>query len=122
LEDADEWRDEAWNIIEATPRHTYQILTKRPERILSHLPTSWNQGFSHVWIGVTAEDEYTLRQRAIDFAEVYSTVRFLSLEPLLSNVSSELKLTVKDFDWVIVGGESGGRGKGARLNSVGYAA
>ncbi len=111
LEDADEWRDEAWNIIEATPRHTYQILTKRPERILSHLPTSWDQGFNHVWIGVTAEDRHTLRQRAKDFAKVHSQVRFLSLEPLLSSISSELKLIVNDFDWVIVGGESGGRGQ-----------
>ncbi len=111
LEEADEWRDEAWNIIEATPRHTYQVLTKRPERILHHLPISWNQGFSYVWIGITAEDEYTLRQRAIDFAEVHSSVRFLSLEPLLSSVSSELKMILNDFDWVIVGGESGGKGK-----------
>jgi protein gp37 len=111
LEVADEWRDEAWEIIEATPRHTFQILTKRPERILNHLPTSWTQGFSHVWVGITAEDGCTLQRRAKAFAKVHSSVRFLSLEPLLSNVSSELKLTVKDFDWVIVGGESGGRGR-----------
>lgn len=111
LEDADEWRDEAWEVIRATPRHTYQILTKRPERILNHLPTSWTQGFSHVWIGTTAEDGCTLQQRAKDFSKVHSSVRFLSFEPLLSNVSSELKPLLEDFDWVIVGGESGGRGK-----------
>ncbi|MDG6998837.1 MAG: hypothetical protein JRN15_06960, partial [Nitrososphaerota archaeon] len=45
-----------------------QILTKRPERILNHLPTSWTQGFSHVWIGTTAEDGCTLQQRAKDFS------------------------------------------------------
>ncbi len=109
-EGADTWRDEAWEIIRATPRHTYQILTKRPERVLKVLPTSLDQHFNHVWIGISAEDPRTLRQRAKDFANVRSTVRFLSLEPLLSSVSSELKLTVNDFDWVIVGGESGGRG------------
>ncbi len=111
LEESDEWRDEAWEIIEATPRHTYQILTKRPERAVKLLPSSWNQAFNHVWIGVTAEDQHTLRQCAKDLANVHSAVRFLSLEPLLSSVSSELKLMVNDFDWVIVGGESGGRGK-----------
>ncbi len=111
IDEADKWRDEAWEIIEATPRHTYQILTKRPERILSHLPTSWDQGFSHVWTGISAEDQATLRRRVKDFADVRSAVRFLSLEPLLSSVFSELKTLVEDFDWVIVGGESGGKGK-----------
>ena len=110
-EEADRWRGEAWEIIRATPRHTYQILTKRPERVLKLLPTSWNQHFNHVRIGISAEDQHTLRQRVNDFANVHSTVRFLSLEPLLCSVSSDLKLIVDDFDWVIVGGESGGRGK-----------
>lgn len=119
LKEADAWRDEAWEVIRASPCHTYQILTKRPERVLKLLPSSWNKDFNHVWIGVTAEDPQTLQQRAKDFAKVYSTVRFLSLEPLLSNVSSELKLTVKDFDWVIVGGESGGRGK-RRTTELGW--
>lgn len=111
LKEADSWRGEAWEVIRASPGHTYQILTKRPERVLKLLPSSWNQDFSHVWIGITAEDPYTLQQRTKDFSKVRSAVRFLSLEPLLSSVSSELKLFVDDFDWVIVGGESGGRGK-----------
>ena len=42
--DADPWRDEAWEIVRATPQHTYQILTKRPGRILRHLPADWGDG------------------------------------------------------------------------------
>lgn len=116
IDEADKWRDEAWEIIRATPGHTYQILTKRPERILKLLPASWSQRFNHVCIGISAEDQRTLRQRAKDFDNVRSSVRFLSLEPLLASVSSELKPLVEDFDWVIVGGESGGRGKRRTAN------
>lgn len=46
---ADAWRDEAWAVIRQTPRLTYQILTKRPNRIAGHLPTDWGDGYPNVW-------------------------------------------------------------------------
>src|ERR1700720_268317 len=51
---ADVWRDEAWEIIKNTPHLLYQILTKRPGRIASHLPADWGNGYKNVWLGVTA--------------------------------------------------------------------
>lgn len=48
--DADEWRDEAWSIIRDTPASTYQILTKRPERMADHLPDDWGEGYPNVWV------------------------------------------------------------------------
>ena len=48
---ADQWRSAAWDVIRKTPQHTYQILTKRPERIREHLP-GWFDALENVWIGV----------------------------------------------------------------------
>lgn len=54
---ADEFRAEAWKIIKNTPQHTYQILTKRPERIKVHLPADWGNGYPNVWLGVSVENQ-----------------------------------------------------------------
>src|SRR6267154_5604503 len=51
---ADVWRPEAWSIIKNTPHLLYQIHTKRPGRIASHLPADWgDDGYKNVWLGVT---------------------------------------------------------------------
>lgn len=78
--------------------HTFQILTKRPQRLIRwQFPTN-------VWVGTSIEsDRYTFRDRHV--ARVLSAgVRFLSLEPLLGPLPS---LNLDGIDWVIVGGESG---------------
>ncbi len=54
IEEADLWRIDAWRIIKETPWHTWQILTKRPERIRECLPDDWGEnGYPNVWLGVT---------------------------------------------------------------------
>lgn len=99
----DEWRAEAWDIIRATTQHSYQILTKRPERIAQCLPSDWGAGWSHVWLGVTVENADYLGR--IDLLrQIPAQVRFLSLEPLLGPMPN---LDLTGIRWVIVGGESG---------------
>lgn len=51
--DCDSFRDEMWEIIRQCPQHTFQILTKRPERILEHLPDDWGDGWENVWLGTS---------------------------------------------------------------------
>ncbi len=51
--EADKWRDHAWDIIKRTPHVVYLILTKRPERILKHLPADWGTGYPNVWLGTS---------------------------------------------------------------------
>src|SRR4051794_20471332 len=51
-EAADSWREDAWDVLRQTPHLTYQILTKRPERITELLPEDWGDGWSNVWLGV----------------------------------------------------------------------
>jgi protein gp37 len=93
--------DKVFDIIRSTPQHTYQILTKR-ERILEKY-------FAHrcvpenAWIGVTVES-YSRKNRIKVLRGIDSRVRFLSIEPLLTDVG---KLNLDGIHWVIVGGESG---------------
>lgn len=112
IDSADDWRDEAWDVIKRTPHHTYQILTKRPERIIDHLPKDWGNGYENVWIGISAEDQDSYDKRIGYLSEIKAKVKFLSLEPLLSPINLHNKGINGAFlpsspDWVIVGGESG---------------
>lgn len=92
---------QVFEVMADTPRHTYQLLTKRSHRLArlaGELP--WP---SNVWIGVSVEDERVL-DRVDDLRSVPAAVRFLSCEPLLGPLHG---LDLNDIDWVIAGGESG---------------
>ena len=83
------------------PHHTFQILTKRSERLVelaSHL--DWP---SNVWMGVSVEDERVL-DRVSHLQSVPAKTRFLSLEPLIGPLNA---LPLEGIHWAIVGGESG---------------
>ena len=84
-----------------TQQHTYQILTKRSDRVRSLAPElSWNE---NIWMGVSVEDKRVIH-RLDDLKYVPASVRFLSLEPLIGPLDN---LDLEGIDWVIVGGESG---------------
>lgn len=112
IEQADEWRAEAWAIVKATPRHTYQILTKRPERIIQCLPDDWDPGlYDNVWIGVSGESEkwtYSRLTALVSLKRHIGPRLFLSAEPLLEPIHTQrIADLIKEIDWVIIGGESG---------------
>lgn len=143
-EAADPWRADAWDIIRRTPHLTYQILTKRPERLAACLPPDWGAGWPHVWLGTSVENQHWADVRIPLLLHTPAVVRFLSCEPLLGSVdlvaagwdtcpgcggSGERSgyyfaedgmgpcrdceargvLDTPGIDWVIVGGESGGK-------------
>jgi len=86
--------------MEATPQHTYQILTKRSTRLRRLAPQlPWP---SNVWMGVSVENQ-DYAHRVDDLRRVPATVRFISAEPLLGPVTLDLA----GIGWVIAGGESG---------------
>ncbi len=136
IEDGDAHRDEMWDIIRRTPQHTYQILTKRADRIKDHLPEDWGKGWSNVWLGVSAENQEMADERIPYLLEVPAFVHFVSCEPLLGPIdltpwlslefrSSETKTrggetyqvarNLTRLGWAIFGGESDGiSGKNAR--------
>lgn len=85
----------------STPQHTYQILTKRAERLMQLSPElTWS---NNIWMGVSIENEDVVF-RADLLRETDAHIKFISAEPLLSSLD---KLSLKGIDWLIVGGESG---------------
>lgn len=86
-EDIDVYRDEAWAIIRQRSGLTFQILTKRPERIMAHLPKDWGTGYANVWIGTSVENQEQADIRIPHLLQVPARVRFLSMEPLLGSVN-----------------------------------
>lgn len=84
-----------------TPHHTYQILTKRPERALE---LSRYLNFSeNIWMGTSVEDSYVIHRVDL-LRQIPANIRFLSCEPLIGPLDN---LYLDDIHWVIVGGESG---------------
>jgi len=90
-----------FEVMAATPRHTYQVLTKRARRLrrLAHT-LNWPD---NVWMGVSVEDESELH-RVDDLRRVPAVLRFLSCEPLLGPLAN---LDLTGIGWLIAGGESG---------------
>lgn len=90
-----------FNTMAACPQHTFQLLTKRSERLRELAPElPWPR---HVWVGVSVEDQRAV-YRIADLLTVPAEVRFLSCEPLIGPLHS---LPLEGVSWVIVGGESG---------------
>ena len=116
-----EWIDEIFNVMSNAPRHTFLVLTKRPERMkaaLKDLGNRWNWNvkwpLENVWLGVTAENQETARDRIPTLIETPATKRFVSVEPMLGAIN--LKQLGRhpagwpfcpSIDWVICGGETG---------------
>ena len=96
-----------WAVMKETPRHTYQILTKRPERMADILSASPFEVLPNVWLGTSIEDGRVLN-RLDAIRRVPAAIRFVSLEPLIGSVAAG---NLHGIHWAIVGGESGPRAR-----------
>jgi protein gp37 len=103
-----------WDLMESTPRHTYQILTKRPERMAEILRWDGFTVLPNVWLGTSVED-YRVLDRLDHLRRVPAPVRFVSFEPLIGSVADA---SLKGIRWAIVGGESGPRARHMELKWV----
>ncbi|MBI4695508.1 MAG: phage Gp37/Gp68 family protein [Gammaproteobacteria bacterium] len=98
----DAFLDRVLDVIRSTPQHTYQVLTKRAERLPAFF--AHRECPPNVWLGVSVENRAHGIPRIGHLREVGARVRFLSIEPLLEDLG---KLDLRGIQWVIVGGESG---------------
>lgn len=98
----DKYLDRVFDVVEQTPQHTYQILTKRSSRM--HQYFKGKSAPKNAWLGVSVEDRTYGLPRINDLKKIDASVRFLSAEPLLADLG---KINLKNIHWVIVGGESG---------------
>ena len=100
-----EFIERVWSTMAATPHHTYQILTKRPERMAAlsmNLPL-----LANVWLGTSVENSDVL-DRLDDLRATQAAVRFVSFEPLIGSVAAA---NLTGVHWAIIGGESGPRAR-----------
>lgn len=85
-----EWIDRVMGVIDKTPQHTYQMLTKRPQRALEYVqsryPSTGLQVHKNLWFGLTCENQNELNDRAAYLWDICAYKSFLSLEPLLSSI------------------------------------
>ena len=111
--DCDAFRKEMWDIIRRCPQHTFQILTKRPERIIDCTPEDIINA-SNVWLGTSIGSQSSIHRLYDLIIPITKGVKFLSLEPLHGPIDLPLNEFI-DYghkvnaliDWVIIGGESG---------------
>jgi protein gp37 len=104
----EEWRNQLWQTIRITPELDWLILTKRCENVARMLPAGWaGPGWSHVWVGFSAEDQERFDQRWPIMREIDAAVRFCSYEPALGPLDLITGGIARGLDWLICGGESG---------------
>ncbi|MGA3014086.1 MAG: phage Gp37/Gp68 family protein [Bacteroidales bacterium] len=94
-----------FEVMNKTPQHTYQVLTKRSERLLKlSQQIRWTP---NIWMGVTVENNKHI-DRINHLLQTSASTKFLSFEPLIAPIKIE---SLTGIDWVIVGGESGPNGR-----------
>lgn len=118
----DEYIDRVYDVMERATQHTFQVLTKRPDRMAAHLEQRARPPLANVWHGMSIESEPTAQARTAFLSRIrrWSTITFVSAEPLLGHIPTlGFSLGVvydgerwkrrlhSDVDWLIVGGESG---------------
>ncbi|MVN91594.1 DUF5131 family protein [Mucilaginibacter aquatilis] len=103
-----------FTVMNNTPQHIYQVLTKRSERLLDlSSQLTWSK---NIWMGVSVEsEEYTFR--IDDLSKTAANTKFLSIEPLIAPVYT---LDLAKIDWVIVGGESGHKARPIKKDWIQY--
>lgn len=106
LEDAQEWLKEAWDIIRIRSDCRFLFLTKRIERFKQSMPPDWGDGWNHVSIGCTCENQLRADERLPIFLSLPIKHRYIICEPLLGPIDLSHYLS-EAIQEVVVGGESG---------------
>ena len=109
----DVWIDRIMDVMLRAPWHTYQMLTKRVDRMLDYL-TRWVRTHGavppHIWAGCSIEDQERLEQRLEPLKAVPASVRWISYEPALGPINGDFS----GISWLVLGGESAQGGQEPR--------
>lgn len=105
VEDADIWRKEAWDIIRERKDVFFFMITKRMDRFDQCIPEDWKDGYEHVGIACTVENQEMAEQRLPLYQKASIHHKYIVCEPLLGPI--DLRPWLTDIEQVIVGGESG---------------
>ena len=95
--------EKVWQVMADTPRHDYQLLTKRPDRMRAILSSGQLKILPNVWIGTSVEGPGVV-DRIAELRATPASVRFISFEPLIGPIENA---NLEGIAWAIIGGESG---------------
>ena len=107
IEEADDWRNEIWQIIKYRRDLNFVIITKRIERFLECIPDDWKDGYDNVTIICTCENQKTSDERLPIFLKLPIKHREIIHEPMLEKIDIEKYIKDNKIDCVTCGGESG---------------
>ena len=106
IAEADNWRNEVWQIIKQRPDVDFLICTKRIERFNDCLPEDWGNGYDNVIIAVTCENQQKADERLPILINIKAKRKYIFNAPILENIDLEPYLQSSEIDLVSVGGES----------------
>lgn len=107
VEDADKWRTEAWEMIHQRNDLHFMMITKRIDRVANCLPANWGDGYDHVTICCTVENQSCADYRLPIYREVPIKHKILICEPLLEKIDLTSYTVGEWIEQIVVGGESG---------------
>lgn len=108
LEDADLWRDEAWDVMRMRRDVVFYLLTKRPQRVADCLPADWGDGWENVFFNVTCENQRRADERMPILLELPFKHKGVSCTPLIGPVRLTKYLDSGQIERVVCGGENYG--------------
>ncbi len=106
LEEADEWRDEAWDIMRERSDVIFFLLTKRPERAAEHLPADWGSGWENIFMNVTAENQRRADERIPILLGLPFKHKGVMCAPFIGRVSIGKYLKSGQIEQVLCDGEN----------------
>ena len=106
IEEADAWRNDAWDFIRRRPNVMFSLLTKRAERIKDCLPSDWGDGWDNVTFAVSCENQKRLEQRMPYLLDIPAKHRWISLKPFIGEVEIAPYLESGKIETVLAGGEN----------------
>lgn len=118
IEEADPWREDAWQMMRLRPDLVFYIVTKRPERIAACLPEDWGEGWGNVIICCTMENQVRTDERMPVFKALPLKHKHLICEPLLTDIDFGEWLQGDWLEQMTVGGESGMEARECRYEWV----
>lgn len=104
VEDADPWREQVWSMMKYRSDLLWDVLTKRPERLKTCLPNDWNDGYSNVILGITAENQEAADRRIPVLVNTPAKHKYVNCAPFIGGITLPHDLT--GIEQIGCGGEN----------------
>lgn len=106
LEEADQWRDEAWQMMKLRPDCHFYIITKRVHRIMQCLPADWGDGYPNVMLSLTVENQKRANEKIPQFLDIPCALKTLTIAPILESIDLREYLSTGKIVGISIGGEN----------------